>query len=71
MGWELEPSQVKGPSQVRGAGSGPAVLGGGEEGAQGTLGKEEEKGQGGVHLSLSLCLSLPRPGRGLEPSEAR
>lgn len=78
MGWEPESSQARGSLQVREAGAGPPVLGGGGPGEEGTQGPMKptwvlgkRRGQGGVQLSLSLFLSLPSPGKGPEPSKAR
>ena len=58
MDWELEPSQAKGPSQVRGRGR-PGVLGGGEVAPlDEELGPWEEEGRGGVH-GHSASAGLP------------
>ena len=73
MDWELEPSQAKGPSQVRGRGR-PGVLGGGEVAPlDEELGPWEEEGRGGVH-GHSASAGLP-PGLGgsvspLKPGES-
>ena len=73
MDWELELSQAKGPSQVRGRGR-PGVLGGGEVAPlDEELGPWEEEGQGGVH-GHSASAGLP-PGLGgivspLKPGES-
>lgn len=71
MGWELESSQARGPHQVREAGVGPPVLGGGgpgEEGGTGPheaeLGSGEEKGAGwGPAVTQPVSIS-PQPWEG-------
>ena len=58
MGWELEPSQGKGPSQVRGRGR-PGVPGGGEVTPVGKeLGPGEKEGWSGVHVTQPVLVSL-------------
>lgn len=62
MDWELEPSQAKGPSQVRGRGR-PGVLGSGERTPLGEeLGPGEGWGRVGSTVTQPLLVS-PRPGR--------
>lgn len=71
----MEPSRGKGSSQMREAGQAWSSGRWREEVSQGPMGKElgpgKEKGQDGIHLSLGLHLSLPRPSRGHELSKAR